>query len=81
MNVSAFAVHGPVRDLAHVSSAFRKHNGSETVGSVISKFTRKNFGSDPSNPKALLPFRAFLMGAGRQVGRLGLNNLSVQAHC
>jgi hypothetical protein len=86
MDVSAFPVHGPVRDLAHVSSAFGEHNGSETVGTVISKFTGKNFGSDPSDTKALLPFRALLLGAGRQVGHLGLsnlglNNLRLKAEC
>jgi len=79
MNVSAFPVHGPVRDFAHVSSAFGKHNGSETVGTVISKFTGENLGSDSSNSKALLPFRAVLMGAGRQVGHLGLDDLRLQA--
>jgi hypothetical protein len=77
MNVSAFPVHGPVRDLAHVSSAFGEHNGSEPVGTVIAKFTGENLGADPSDPKALLPFRAVLLGAGRQVGRLGLDNLGL----
>jgi len=83
MNVSAFPVHGPVRDLAHVSSAFGEHNGSETVGTVIAKFTGENLGADPSDPKSIASKQrppAADRAASRSLGleHLGLEHLGLE---